>query len=41
MTFFPIDPLRRAATSLFAGPSTKTGEQQVLHALVPRSEHKP
>jgi hypothetical protein len=40
MTFFLIDPLRRAATSGFAGASTKDGAQQLLHDLVPLSEHK-
>jgi len=40
MTFFPIDPLRRAATSLFAWPSTKTGAQQLLYVLVRVAEHK-
>jgi hypothetical protein len=40
MTFCPIDPLRRAATSPFAAPSTKTGAQQLLQVLAAMSEHK-
>jgi hypothetical protein len=40
MTFSPLDPLRRAATSWLTGSSTKAGTQQSRLVLLPKSEKR-